>query len=211
MQSSTHNPGTGTLVVSRYPALLELALNLGLAHPGTRYVDVDTCSQEDVRGYHVITDNLSLYFAAYAAAVTIIQLDIPPDLNSPHAPVELLAQFSKPPQTFFVSGSAPFVMESFNGGTTAAASLIANRVVELAGQGMPLDSDQIAQIVDANLLGEREAAKAESELLLNSLRAEAERRKHLHTGLTQVHPAFASNLARSMPANPPPRSVQPRQ
>lgn len=173
MPSSSSTPPWPVVVVSPFDAFHELAVSLGLAQSDSKYLS--SCTGEDIRNCHVISDDLPLSAAAYASALTIIDLNIPAELRSPRAGLAVLKKFAMPPQTYWVTGSAEVIGQLYNGGVTPVAAEIAREILKDL-HGMTLSAETLAEYIDRALWPERNASIQTERLLLKILAAERDRR-----------------------------------
>lgn len=145
----------------------------GLAPVGTPFLQA--YHGEDIRGFHVITDGITLADAAYATAVTIIPIIIPEELDTVKAPAALLMKFAFPPKTYWVQGSASVAADLFKGGTTPLALIMARSLA--ANPGILTQPEaELAEQLDRMMWGERHAAEEEERQLHQMLIAERDRR-----------------------------------
>ncbi len=85
------------LVVTRHPALFQYLVEEGIIPSDARLLEHATA--DDVRGKHVI-GVLPLQFAAEAASITTIPLNITPELRGVELSVEQVRRIAGAPQLF---------------------------------------------------------------------------------------------------------------
>jgi hypothetical protein len=161
------------VIVSRYQAFPALVRRSELAPADALVLTVPHF--EDIRGAHVICDSVSLEVAAYAAAVTVVALELPEDVDTFSAPIELLSRFAKPPRTYIVRPSSEVAMTQYNGGPTPGSTLLAHKIVAEFKLD-PTEIDTLASMIDASFSQEREAGAETEKMLLRALAAERDRR-----------------------------------
>jgi len=164
------------IVVSSYEYFLEVAIKSGLAPLGTRFLT--EYHGEDIRGHHVITDEISLAMASYATAVTIIRIDLPEELKTSKASGPLLLQYASPGVTYWVQGSSAVVSAIYGGGITPLALTMAKALKahpEFLGD-TPDTMESLAEELDRLMWGERHAGEETEKMLLRMLAAERDRR-----------------------------------
>lgn len=88
-----------TVVVTRHPGLVEYLREIGLVDEGAEVLT--HASAEDVRGKRVI-GVLPLHLAVEAESVTVVPLDLPPELRGVELSVEQVRQYAGPAREYRV-------------------------------------------------------------------------------------------------------------
>jgi hypothetical protein len=156
-------------IVSRYSSFPSLAVALGLALAEDPVFTVP--HPEDLRGCHVICDSIDLSLAAFACAVTVLPLNLPPEFGAAaNTPLHLLAQYAGKRETFVVRGSSSEVIAQFNGGPTPSALNAALVLLNFFGiEGV--EPIAFAGKIDEALFVERSAGAETEKFLLRMLLA----------------------------------------
>jgi hypothetical protein len=187
------SPSWPVVILSPYEAFPELAMATGLAPADCRCLS--ECTGEDIRHCHVISDQLPLTVAAYAAVVTIIPLNLPPELQTRQAPLSVLTKFAGAPCTYWVRSSA----EAWDKIVANRGSSVAKDLAEqIAADATNLASNReaLASLIDQGLRAERSASVATERLLLTIIESERRRRDDtLRSGNQQAAPQGPPRLA----------------
>jgi hypothetical protein len=192
-----------TAIVSRYEAFPALMFKLGYAQIGTPCFR--EAHPEEVRGMHVLCESINLEMAAFAASVTVVPLELPEEVDTVRASVELLARFAKAPQTYVVRGSSTVAATQFNGGVTPLATLIAQQIMAEYGV-VEKEDGELAAKIDKGVWDERRAGAYSERILLKMLAAERDRRTILEAQIAL--PQHGAGKGSAWQISPPP-SVSP--
>lgn len=158
--------------VSRYKAFGHLIQKMGLIGADDP-VFVDPHA-EDIRGRHIVTDALDLRLAAEATAVTVVPLDLPIDLDSTNAPLDMLARYVGTPESFTVRGSSAFAIKQHRGGNTSGSTYAAGEILKHY-KISSIRTDDLASKLDELFDHERRSGLETEEFLFRILKAAHQR------------------------------------
>jgi len=89
------------VVISRHPAFVEYIKEQELVKDG-KYIVIPHATDDDVKNKDVITSGLPLHLAAMAKSVTVVSLNLPPELRGKELTVADMKKYTTGIKTFIV-------------------------------------------------------------------------------------------------------------